>query len=604
MEFAEAIQKPRVNNVTLKRPRKRPLQGSLAVTSHHLIFSTDTNGRSPVDKPSSIGASTSADGMDNDEIWLMHKSVDLVVPELKQQSSGGFLTLKCKNFLIIALDFPSLDDCQAVARSVEILSNLPDLKLEYPFFFHPTFTILENGWTAFSTEQEFARLQIHTDFWRVSAVNKDFRVCPSYPEEVIVPRCISDEVLVASAGFRDGGRFPVLSYYHTETRSALVRCSQPLVGGANKRCKEDEQLLNAMLGPSARGYIFDTRSMSVAQNAKTKGGGTEPEMHYSRYKRAHKPITRWQSTQPSLMKLVEACNDSNISPDKWISKLNSCGWLQGVSEALTCACVAAQCLDREGRKKSDTPSSTSDDTIEMSVIVHGSEGLDSTLQVTSLVQIILDPDCRTLRGFQSLVEREWVEAGHPFGTRCAHGAYAKGRLTGPFEAPTFLGFLDCLWQIYQQFPLSFEFTEDFLVLIFEQAYASEFGTFLGNCERDKLRSEVKQKTTSLWSNVNRAEVLNKYMNPFYEPNNCAIWPSVAPQSLMLWEKLYLRWTRDWTEQNATYQTLVQWKNQEKELMAKTVKMRRQLIELEKEAQQQGLDQVLTGGSIAEETPAS
>lgn len=33
-----------------------------------------------------------------------------------------------------------------------------------------------------------------------------------------------------------------------------------------------------------------------------------------------------------------------------------------------------------------------------SVLVHDTEGLDSTLQVTSLAQIILNPDCRTVRG--------------------------------------------------------------------------------------------------------------------------------------------------------------------------------------------------------------
>lgn len=44
-----------------------------------------------------------------------------------------------------------------------------------------------------------------------------------------------------------------------------------------------------------------------------------------------------------------------------------------------------------------------------SVLVHGTEGTDSTLQVTSLAQIILDPGCRTVKGFQSLVEREWLQ---------------------------------------------------------------------------------------------------------------------------------------------------------------------------------------------------
>lgn len=44
-----------------------------------------------------------------------------------------------------------------------------------------------------------------------------------------------------------------------------------------------------------------------------------------------------------------------------------------------------------------------------SVLVHGTEGTDSTLQVTSLAQIILDPACRTIRGFETLIEREWLQ---------------------------------------------------------------------------------------------------------------------------------------------------------------------------------------------------
>ena len=31
---------------------------------------------------------------------------------------------------------------------------------------------------------------------------------------VVVPRAIEDEALIASAAFRQGGRFPVLSYRH------------------------------------------------------------------------------------------------------------------------------------------------------------------------------------------------------------------------------------------------------------------------------------------------------------------------------------------------------------------------------------------------------
>ena len=45
-------------------------------------------------------------------------------------------------------------------------------------------------------------------------MNRDFRVCPTYPPLVAVPRDVDDDTLKKAAGFRHGGRFPVLSYYH------------------------------------------------------------------------------------------------------------------------------------------------------------------------------------------------------------------------------------------------------------------------------------------------------------------------------------------------------------------------------------------------------
>lgn len=53
-----------------------------------------------------------------------------------------------------------------------------------------------------------------TDEWRLSEVNKDFSVCPSYPPLVAVPKDVDDDTLRKVATFRHGGRFPVLSYYH------------------------------------------------------------------------------------------------------------------------------------------------------------------------------------------------------------------------------------------------------------------------------------------------------------------------------------------------------------------------------------------------------
>lgn len=44
------------------------------------------------------------------------------------------------------------------------------------------------------------------------------QVCGTYPEVVIVPKGIGDDYLRISATFRDGGRFPVLSFFHKVTK--------------------------------------------------------------------------------------------------------------------------------------------------------------------------------------------------------------------------------------------------------------------------------------------------------------------------------------------------------------------------------------------------
>lgn len=70
-------------------------------------------------------------------------------------------------------------------------------------------------------------------------------------------------------------------------------------------------------------------------------------------KRLAKTLTRFSSPPPrgrplqeSFIKLVDACNDTSLNMDRWLSRLESCRWLSHVKAALSTACLAAQCVDR------------------------------------------------------------------------------------------------------------------------------------------------------------------------------------------------------------------------------------------------------------------
>uniref|UniRef100_A0A1A9WVN6 Myotubularin phosphatase domain-containing protein n=1 Tax=Glossina brevipalpis TaxID=37001 RepID=A0A1A9WVN6_9MUSC len=52
-----------------------------------------------------------------------------------------------------------------------------------------------------------------------------------------------------------------------------------------------------------------------------------------------------------------------------------------------------------------------------SVVVHCSDGCDRTGQLTASAMLLLDPYYHTFRGFQVLIEKEWLSFGHKFQLR-------------------------------------------------------------------------------------------------------------------------------------------------------------------------------------------
>jgi hypothetical protein len=179
------------------------------------------------------------------------------------------------------------------------------------------------------------------------------------------------------------------------------------------------------------------------------------------------------------------------------------------------------------------------DTEGASVVTHCSDGWDRTSQLSALSQLCLDPFYRTQRGFAVLIEKEWLSFGHKFAERCGHASADYGH---DQRAPIFLQFLDCVWQITRQFPLSFEFHDRFLIEIADHMVSGAFGTFLFDCERERQESTLSRRTPSLWTwllgSHGRCAL---FRNPLYRPHPGKLLPVATARRVVLWEAYFMRY---------------------------------------------------------------
>ncbi|XP_078064576.1 myotubularin-related protein 10-A-like, partial [Mustelus asterias] len=125
----------------------------------------------------------------------------------------------------------------------------------------------------------------------------------------------------------------------------------------------------------------------------------------------------------------------------------------------------------------------------LTVTLQETDDRDLACLVSSLVQVTLDPYCRTMPGFQSLIQKEWVEAGHRFSDR-----FNRLRTTDKDESAVFLLFLDCVWELLEHYPVLFEFTDTYLLAIRDSTHIPLFQNFLFNCPRERAYAQQSLAT--------------------------------------------------------------------------------------------------------------
>ncbi|KAF6776094.1 hypothetical protein AHF37_03944 [Paragonimus kellicotti] len=231
-------------------------------------------------------------------------------------------------------------------------------------------------------------------------------LCSSYPEEVIVPAEVPDSVVIESAGFRRGGRFPLLVYYHRPRETALLIASEPATAQSTAS-SGNQGLFNTITTMTMPSNPMRPSPFSTGSPQRT--GTTVP---------------------PSGSSVTGLSGSNNTAVNR---------------------CRADEQF---------------------------------------LASVLLDR-----HSFQDLVEHNWLRSGHPFGDRCRHSTLSGRSLK--HEAPVFLLFLDSVWQLWRQYPTVFEFTDELLCLLAQHVYYSEFGTFLGNSMKERDELGIHEKTASI-----------------------------------------------------------------------------------------------------------
>ncbi|XP_036849570.1 phosphatidylinositol-3,5-bisphosphate 3-phosphatase MTMR3 isoform X3 [Manis javanica] len=491
------------------------------------------------------------------------------------------LHLTCKDCKVIRCQFSTFEQCQEWLKRLNNAIR-PPTKIEdlFSFAYHAWCMEVyasekeqhgdlcrpgEHVTSRFKNEAERMGFDMN-NAWRISNINEKYKLCGSYPQELIVPAWITDKELESVASFRSWKRIPAVVYRHQSNGAVIARCGQPEVSWWGWRNADDEHLVQSVAKacasdtrsagskPSTRNssrdltsagdlsdvefdsslsnasgaeslaiqpqklLILDARSYAAAVANRAKGGGCECPEYYPNCEVVFMGMANIHSIRKSFQSLRLLCTQMP-DPGNWLSALESTKWLHHLSVLLKSALLVVHAVDRDQRP----------------VLAHCSDGWDRTPQIVALAKLLLDPYYRTVEGFQVLVEMEWLDFGHKFADRCGHGENSDDLNE---RCPVFLQWLDCVHQLQRQFPCSFEFNEAFLVKLVQHTYSCLFGTFLCNNAKERGEKHTQERTCSVWSLLRAGN--KAFKNLLYSSQSEAVlYPVCHVRNLMLWSAVYL-----------------------------------------------------------------
>ncbi|CAB4013430.1 Hypothetical predicted protein, partial [Paramuricea clavata] len=396
-----------------------------------------------------------------------------------------------------------------------------------------------NSQNFYHFEVEFRRLGLlQLNCWRVYSPNGPLET--KAPKKTLIPHGINDMEMNSIIAFHGNRSFPSICWRNKPDGTVMLRSGSGVHrrGLFESRCEADENFLasvcfqNKQLNGNKL-VVFTEQSRNntaglLTTPAHQLSGQITPKQGeafcypHVKFVYTDKEIipdhkTVKQSSYKLQTLLAAECDDKTF-----LSYLAETQWLSQISELLetTSLIITAMSTDKS------------------SVLISYEYGCDRTAQLSSLSQLLLDPHYRTIDGFQILIQKEWLSFGHMFAGRCISPKSNEG------HGPIFLQWLDCVWQLLNQFPFSFEFNEELLQTIADHVYSCRFGTFLCDSEQQFEEEMIDSKTLSLWTWINLTIMAEpeKFVNNNYMKTKTEriLFPRYHIPSLNVWESYYAR----------------------------------------------------------------
>ncbi|XP_078394035.1 myotubularin-related protein 11, partial [Cetorhinus maximus] len=501
-----------VKKCTLHNQLPKSITGKLLCTNFRVVFIPVETGipQAPSDGSLLLGADDVALSCIDRVVAVTSSRMKALTTTSSLKFQPQQLLIYCKDFRLLHFQFEHeshaceiipliAQSCQPVCPwelfvfeySVEMSNNLdPRRGNTSPDGVYPT-RMFE---THLDWEIELARTGALG--WRVSLANERFEVSASLSKSLVVPRKILDLDIKKAGAYFNEGRIPRWHWHHGGSDLLRMGSFQ-----SNTCAQRDgiSKLEDLLYGAHNKLVIVD-----LADELPTP---PEIQLAYSR-----------------LKNLCGCENPTSFrdSDEKWLSALEGTHWLEYVRLCLRKASEVSSLLNNQC----------------LTVSLQETDDRDLACLISSLVQVLLDRFCRTMLGFQALIQKEWVEAGHRFSDR-----FNQLRTTEKDESPVFLLFLDCVWQLVDHYPVSFEFTDTYLMAVHDSTHILLFGTFLFNCPRERaytqqsLAADMKTHLTPFangrprYRNALREEQVVLKGGFFTREERCCQLPSVWDWSL-------------------------------------------------------------------------